>query len=173
MGKTKCKSCGSEIEFVKMKSGTMASRYAEKRISLTRIARSLGKVPLKLREERMTDLIRKKDLERIVLQEAVSNYTAGREVGETFDLEKINYANKHLNEMNCFIWKRIGESVIPLEEIVERLKKETKGSSKIAVENIIYNQALLNVAAAIKEYKGEGKWKYGGEARSKRADEKL
>lgn len=49
----------------------------------------------------------KKIIEEVVLQEAVIKFNSTPKVGEPFDIEKHNHANRLLNEMNSFIHDKL------------------------------------------------------------------
>jgi hypothetical protein len=52
---------------------------------------------------------RAKEIEKVILGEAVVKFNSTPEIGEEFNLEKHNHANRMLNEMSTFIYKRILE----------------------------------------------------------------
>lgn len=51
-------------------------------------------------------------LEQVILVEAIGKFNSTPQVGEKIDVEKHNYTNKMLNEMNIFIHTRLLNSLI-------------------------------------------------------------
>jgi len=59
--------------------------------------------------------------EKIVLEEAVIKFNATPEVGEPFDVDKLNYTNKLLNDITSFIYEKGREN---LTQALQAVRKE-------------------------------------------------
>ena len=60
-----------------------------------------------------------KEIERIVILDAIMKFNSTPEVFEPFNVEKHNYANKMLNEMNVYIYNALITSV---NDIISKYK---------------------------------------------------
>lgn len=69
-------------------------------------------------------------LEKVILIDAIEEVTATPEVGEKFDVEKYNYANRLLNEHSTYIYDNL------LKELISNLAPHLSNKSELKKEAV-------------------------------------
>ena len=88
-----------------------------------------------------------KELEKIILVDSIMAVNSTPEVGEVFDLEKLNYTNARLNELNGFIWDKCKPLFSQsLDEIVELVFRECERDKKVInYQNMLANEEQRSI----------------------------